>query len=124
MEYVEGLDLARLVKARGPLPVAHACHFVHQAALGLEHAHGHAMVHRDIKPSNLMLSRQGSRAVVKVLDFGLAKVSREGPADGTLTHEGQMLGCPTTSRPSRPSTLAKPTSGPIFTAWGARSTTS
>ena len=38
MEYVEGLDLARLVKARGPLPVAHACNYVHQAALGLQHA--------------------------------------------------------------------------------------
>ena len=38
MEYVEGLDLARLVKARGPLPIAHACNYVHQAALGLQHA--------------------------------------------------------------------------------------
>ena len=38
MEYVEGLDLARMVKARGPLPVAHACQFIHQAALGLDHA--------------------------------------------------------------------------------------
>src|SRR5262249_39635376 len=48
----------------------------------------------DIKPSNLMLTRQGSRALVKVLDFGLAKVIREGPTDGTLTYEGQMLGTP------------------------------
>ena len=39
MEYVEGYDLAQLVKASGPLPVAHACYFVHQAALGLQHAH-------------------------------------------------------------------------------------
>ena len=39
MEYVEGLDLAKLVKAKGPLPVAHACIFIHQAALGLQHAH-------------------------------------------------------------------------------------
>ena len=76
MEYVEGLDLAKLVKARGPLPVANACNYVHQAALGLQHAHEHGMVHRDIKPGNLMLARQGNRAVVKVLDFGLAKVSR------------------------------------------------
>ena len=41
-----------------------------------------------------MLAPQGNRAVVKVLDFGLAKVSREVPADGTLTYEGQMLGTP------------------------------
>ena len=94
MEYVEGLDLAKLVKASGPLPVANACNYVHQAALGLQHAHEHGMVHRDIKPSNLMLARQGNRAVIKVLDFGLAKVQSEGPADGGLTHEGQMLGTP------------------------------
>jgi len=94
MEYVEGLDLARLVKARGPLPVAKASNYVHQAALGLQHAHEHGMVHRDIKPGNLMLAPQGYRAVIKVLDFGLAKVSREVPADRTLTYEGQMLGTP------------------------------
>ncbi len=94
MQYVEGLDLAKMVKTKGPLPVAHACNFIYQAALGLQHAHEHGMVHRDIKPSNLMLARQGSRAVVKVLDFGLAKVKSEGAVDGGLTHEGQMLGTP------------------------------
>jgi hypothetical protein len=52
------------------------------------------MVHRDIKPSNLMLTRDGGRAVVKVLDFGLAK-SPGGPAAGPgLTAEGSMLGTP------------------------------
>jgi serine/threonine protein kinase len=94
MEYVEGLDLAKFVKAKGPLPVAHACYYVNQAALGLQHAHEQGMVHRDIKPGNLMLSRKGDRAIVKVLDFGLAKATREDPLDGGLTHEGQMLGTP------------------------------
>ena len=74
--------------------MANACNYVHQAALGLQHAHEHGMVHRDIKPSNLMLARQGNRAVVKVLDFGLAKVTSESAVDGGLTHEGQMLGTP------------------------------
>jgi serine/threonine protein kinase len=94
MEYVEGLDLAKLVKAKGPLPVANACNYMHQAALGLQHAHELGMVHRDIKPSNLMLARQGSRAIIKVLDFGLAKIKSEGAPDSGLTHEGQMLGTP------------------------------
>ncbi len=94
MEYVEGLDLAKMVKAKGPLPVANACSYVHQAALGLQHAHEHGMVHRDIKPSNLMLARAGKKAIVKVLDFGLAKVTSEGQAEGGLTREGQMLGTP------------------------------
>jgi serine/threonine protein kinase len=53
MEYVEGTDLSRLVKHRGPLAVAQACDFIRQAALGLQHAHESGMVHRDIKPSNL-----------------------------------------------------------------------
>jgi serine/threonine protein kinase len=94
MQYVEGLDLAKMVKARGPLPVAQACNYVQQAALGLQHAHEHGMVHRDIKPGNLMLTRQGNRALIKVLDFGLAKLQSEGTVDGGLTHEGQMLGTP------------------------------
>ena len=94
MEYVEGFDLARIVQTCGPLPVAHACNHVRQAALGLQHAHEHSMVHRDIKPSNLILARQGNRALIKVLDFGLAKVQSEGAVDGGLTHEGQLLGTP------------------------------
>ena len=94
MEYVDGLDLAKLVKTKGPTSVAHAAYFVHQAALGLQHAHEQGMVHRDIKPGNLMLARKGEKSIVKVLDFGLAKASRESPLDGGLTHEGQMLGTP------------------------------
>jgi len=94
MEYVEGLDLAKIVKTNGPLPVAHACAFIHQAALGLQHAHERGMVHRDIKPANLILAREGKKPVIKVLDFGLAKVTSEGEADGGLTREGQMLGTP------------------------------
>jgi serine/threonine protein kinase len=65
MEYVEGLDLARMVKARGPMPVGNACSYIQQAALGLQHAHERGMVHRDIKPGNLMLSRNGDRALIK-----------------------------------------------------------
>ncbi len=94
MEYVEGLDLSRMVKLKGPMPVAHACLFARQAALGLQHAHEEGLVHRDIKPGNLMLSRRGDRATVKVLDFGLAKATREQKLDAGLTHEGQALGTP------------------------------
>jgi serine/threonine protein kinase len=94
MEFVDGLDLARTVKAKGPLPVVNACYFINQAALGLQHAHERGMVHRDIKPANLILARDGKKAIVKVLDFGLAKVTSEGQTDSGLTREGQMLGTP------------------------------
>jgi serine/threonine protein kinase len=94
MEYVEGDDLAKLVKSRGPLPVPHACYYVQQAALGLQHAHEKKMVHRDIKPQNLILSREGKKHIVKVLDFGLAKAKSEKAEETGLTGEGQMLGTP------------------------------
>lgn len=74
MEYVDGVDLARLCKNRSPLPIAEACEVIRQAALGLQHAHEHALVHRDIKPSNLLLSFEGE---VKVLDLGLALLGDE-----------------------------------------------
>ena len=94
MEYVDGLDLARLVHDNGPLPVGHACDLVYQTALGLQHAHEEGLVHRDIKPGNLMLARKGSTTTVKVLDFGLAKASREEKGDTSLTAQWQTLGTP------------------------------
>jgi serine/threonine protein kinase len=106
MEYVPGEDLARLVKARGPLPVRHACNYVAQAALGLQHAHEHEMVHRDIKPSNLILARDGNKPVVKILDFGLAKAAGEKP-DGALTANGVMLGTPDYVAPEQTLDAAK-----------------
>jgi serine/threonine protein kinase len=89
MEFVEGVDLARLVAASGTLTVADACEIARQAALGLAHIEACGLVHRDIKPSNLMLSRAG---VVKILDLGLARL-REGPIDEEeATHSGFLLG--------------------------------
>ena len=101
MEYVDGEDLNKLVLRQGPLPIAYACHYVSQAALGLQHAHEHRMVHRDIKPHNLILSRQVKKHVVKVLDFGLAKAKREGEAATDLTGEGAMMGTPAYMAPEQ-----------------------
>jgi WD40 repeat protein len=88
MEYVAGVDLDRLVKGGGPLPLATACEYVRQAALGLQHAHERGLVHRDIKPSNLMLTAGGQ---VKILDFGLALLASE-TAAGDLTSTGVVVG--------------------------------
>ncbi len=94
MEYVEGVDLDRLVRTSGPLPVATACLYAHQVALGLQHAADKGMAHRDVKPQNLILTRDGDKPVVKVLDFGLAKVRSEKGVELELTGEGRMLGTP------------------------------
>ncbi len=85
-EFVDGCDLARLVKTAGPLRAADACEIVRQAALGLQHAHEQQLVHRDVKPSNLLLNRAG---IVKLLDFGLARLASN---QTTLTTTGQMIG--------------------------------
>jgi len=91
MEYVEGnRPCKRLVKQRGPLPVAEAATYVRQAALGLQHAFEKGLVHRDVKPSNLLLTSGG---LVKILDFGLAhQEETAGGAATTLTQEGQLPG--------------------------------
>ena len=94
MEYVEGDDLAKLVKKQGPLAVANACYYARQVALGLQHAHERGMVHRDIKPHNLILARAGKKHSVKILDFGLAKASSEKKVDTRITQFGAMLGTP------------------------------
>jgi serine/threonine protein kinase len=108
MEYVEGEDLARVVRARGPLPLTNACAYACQAAQGLQHAHERGMVHRDVKPQNLILARHGKKHLVKVLDFGLAKATREegGTARG-LTGSGMMLGTPEYMAPEQFSDAAK-----------------
>ena len=69
MEFVEGVDLARLLRERGPLPVAEACGYAVQVAAGLAYAHDRGLIHRDIKPHNLLLAQSGQ---VKISDFGLA----------------------------------------------------
>ena len=133
MEYVDGLDLARIVKAKGPMPVSLACAFVHQAALGLQHAHRAGLVHRDIKPGNLMLTREEDRAIIKVLDFGLAKAAgskrRSIPAQKSRAgasprarpdRPGQMMGTPNSSLRNRSSIRERPISGQTSTAWAAR----
>ncbi len=138
MEYVDGTDLAKLVKETGPLPVAQACNFISQAAQGLQHAFVRGLVHRDIKPSNLLVTTprigreslafsrrpappashadkdtgmqsetthppesapfwMSPKALVKILDMGLARLterSEDDPVLSSLTHEGSVVGTP------------------------------
>jgi serine/threonine protein kinase/WD40 repeat protein len=95
MEYIEGSDLARLIRDAGPLPSGQACDYVRQAALGLQHAHERGMVHRDIKPANLFVSWDAAgTAVVKILDMGLARIQAAGEGEKALTQTGQVMGTP------------------------------
>jgi serine/threonine protein kinase len=89
MELVDGLDLARIARALGRLPIAEACELIRQAALGLEYVHAQGVVHRDIKPSNLMLDRQGR---IKILDLGLAQLGPWQQSVDEYTTVGQLIG--------------------------------
>ncbi len=89
MELVEGLDLAKLVAQKGPLPVAEAAEIIRQAAEGLDHAYCKGLVHRDIKPSNIVLARDGR---VKLLDLGLALLRGDRTTQDDLTGVGQVMG--------------------------------
>jgi WD40 repeat protein/serine/threonine protein kinase len=93
MEFVPGIDLGRLVRKDGQLPVAQACDFMRQSALGLHHAFERGLVHRDIKPANLLLTGNG---LIKILDMGLARLGDNTPTEDdestALTRQGVVMG--------------------------------
>ena len=74
MEYVEGQDLRKRLKAGGNLPASEALGIIRQVLEAMEHAHGQGVFHRDLKPENILLTPDGR---VKVTDFGLGKVQAE-----------------------------------------------
>jgi eukaryotic-like serine/threonine-protein kinase len=95
MELLEGSDLARLLARSGPLPVQRACGYLLEACVGLAEAHALGIVHRDLKPANLFLAqRPGAAAIVKVLDFGIAKAPGADGTDFSLTATKGVLGSP------------------------------
>ncbi|APR88188.1 Putative serine/threonine-protein kinase pknH [Minicystis rosea] len=92
MEYLEGEDLAQRLARSGMLSPAETVRIVAQVARALTRAHAASLVHRDLKPGNIFLARDDDRELIKVLDFGIAKVSS--PATGNQTKTGAILGTP------------------------------
>lgn len=88
MEYVQGKNLAVLLRERGQLPAEEAVGYVIQAARGLKFAHEQSMIHRDVKPENLILNDQG---VLKVADLGLVKTPGEGEETSPVGPPGERL---------------------------------
>ena len=94
MEYLDGEDLAHLLVRGGPLPVPRAAYIVIQACRGLAAAHSRGIVHRDLKPENLFICKRNDGSdLVKVLDFGIAKL-HTGRAGTGLTQTGTTMGTP------------------------------
>jgi eukaryotic-like serine/threonine-protein kinase len=97
MEFLEGGDLAAWIEQRGPLPIEQAVDFVLQACVGVASAHGIGIVHRDLKPANLFCLRgNDGQFVIKVLDFGISKVtdSSDSGGGGSMTHTSAVMGSP------------------------------
>lgn len=98
MEFLSGEDLQQALKRVGPLIPDLALRITAQTCLGLQKAHDAGVVHRDIKPANLFLARRDAGEIlVKVLDFGIAKVKMDHANEtesAGLTRTGNMLGSP------------------------------
>jgi serine/threonine-protein kinase len=95
MEYLEGEDLGAWLEKRGRLPIEQASLFVLQACEAVAAAHSIGIVHRDIKPSNLFVIRLADGTLsVKVLDFGISKLTGRDPSDMSITSTAALLGSP------------------------------
>jgi serine/threonine protein kinase len=95
MAHLRGEDLEHVLARVGALNPVAAVRLVSQAATGLAKAHEAGIVHRDIKPANLFLAADESESVVKILDFGIAKLTASGLGEANgLTQTGAMLGTP------------------------------
>ncbi|HUQ08563.1 MAG TPA: protein kinase [Kofleriaceae bacterium] len=98
MEYVDGSTLSSAIKLSAPLPLERILPVAAQIAQALDAAHGKGIVHRDLKPENIFLmNRDGRRDFVKIVDFGIAKVTPidNAPVEGPrLTRAGAVFGTP------------------------------
>jgi serine/threonine protein kinase len=93
MDFVAGKTIAQILDQNGFIPVERSLNIFVQICQGLNHAHKHGIIHRDLKPSNIMLLDSVEGELVKILDFGLAKLL---PTDGEsvqkLTQTGEFFG--------------------------------
>ena len=95
MELLTGSDLGGVLQQRGKLPVAEAVDFILQAGEAIAEAHALGIIHRDLKPANLFLTaRADGSPLVKVLDFGLSKLTSPDSFEASLTQAGTIMGSP------------------------------
>jgi serine/threonine protein kinase len=94
MELLDGVSLSHITR-RGPLPAARAAAVGVAIAEALAHAHEQGIIHRDLKPDNVFLARRPKgREIVKVLDFGLAKLASDSALGPSITRDGTVFGTP------------------------------
>src|ERR1700682_5183593 len=94
MEFLEGEDLGARLQRVGRLDLRATYQIVSQIARGLGKAHAAGIVHRDLKPENIFLAREDDEEVVKLLDFGIAKVTAFSAVDALGGQTGGLVGTP------------------------------
>jgi serine/threonine protein kinase len=94
MDLVEGTSLSSLLDQQKRLPWQRAVEVAMQICSALQHAHERGVIHRDLKPSNVLLKMEDGADFVKIVDFGIAKVSVDDMKNYTLTETGAVLGTP------------------------------
>jgi hypothetical protein len=95
MDLIEGVSLQKFVRSQGPLSVKRFVDLFTQTADAIHHAHRRGVIHRDIKPSNLLLTTDDKgNDMIRIVDFGIAKLTTEGPRTQDLTGTGDLVGSP------------------------------
>ncbi|MFN7944273.1 MAG: serine/threonine-protein kinase [Blastocatellia bacterium] len=102
MEYVRGQSLREMLDRAGALPVSQAVEIARQCCAGLAAAHKLGIVHRDIKPDNIMVTTEEGAMLVKVVDFGIARLAEPGH-DAHHTRAGTVIGTPEYMSPEQAS---------------------
>lgn len=103
MEFAEGESLAKVIEHGGPPPVSRTIDLLKQACRALDHAHQRGVIHRDLKPDNLFLADHRGATVLKVLDFGLAKIidATDKDKETHSTPDGTIYGTPSYMAPEQ-----------------------
>jgi serine/threonine-protein kinase len=127
MEFLEGASLSDAIIERGKLPAKEVAQIIGQAARALQKAHAAGIVHRDLKPDNIFLARtdepvEGLPFIVKLVDFGIAKIFEPQSGDGEAprpmggpTREGTVIGTPNFMAPEQLAVGGAP--GPLTDLW-------
>ncbi len=101
MELLEGVSLGELIKRQGRFTPAEALEILEPVCAALQAAHEKGIVHRDLKGGNVMVVTKGDQKVVKLLDFGIAKLIHPEPGEVGLTTAGRRLGTPSAMAPEQ-----------------------
>ena len=123
MELLEGIDLRSILNERGRFPPGEVLEILEPVCSALQAAHDQGIVHRDLKASNIFIGHSAGKRVVKLLDFGIAKLMHPDAGEAGLTVVGTRLGTSYTMAPEQIRGDARRPRAPTSTRSASCSTT-